>query len=999
MSAANETFNVILKGSAQALAGTLTLPTGTVPSGTFEATLIPATGTGYSGTVSLSAVVPSANDTTVLLGSSSGLTDASGNLWTITAGGQVAVNGVTDTRTGNVTELAIVSNVIWQKNKSNLWWSKTSPSASWLPANGTATSPLPPPVLPVASAPVASPAAGNYTGAQAVALSSLTPAATIHYTTDGSTPTASSPLYTGPVAVSASETIKALAIAPGFTNSPVTSFPYIITVTPPPVVTPPAAGAFVVNESKIIAAANKIGMNLGNTDYYNALQPLKNRLAGGQHPGFEPVFRRQIQQVAASTTTSISNGNVWDYAPLDYWAGATLTVLTGPQAGTVVTVIGNNAADTKSVAVSYTFSPALPSALAAGTVFKVENSPAPSPSIFWTQTNSWNRANGGTFSTNSTDLPPNTTGIQAVTIDATAAGSSPQLNFYWDGANGQINYVMAGTYTATFWAKAQSGKPVIEVSCGRFNGFSASQSFSPTSEWAEYTFHFAPNEVFTTAAGDGCYFRLTVTGGAVSVDDMWVAADADTNPTVFTNQFMALIAQGNFDAQRYWVGQEAESLDNWLKPQLGSASAVAGTGDPDYTSQGSNWIGLHDWLAMCQAAGNTRTTFVMPITFTPTEAANLVEYLAGAVTTPYGAKRAALGQSAPWTSVFTEINIEYGNEIWNGATPGVSISYGNAGSPGSIWGYYDLLIPTLGVMRADPSWSSVLKISITSQMSAYWIEQLTSAQLALIDKVDLAPYTQGAPTVLTPASALFTPVFAECFGEGNNFSSNSGFLPAVEATVKAGKLPLVYEFQNSTTAGSGTTAALTGFAEGAAYGVANILEALEGMKQGSPEWNFFCLPQYAFGFGDTTVKIWGAIANAAAGLVRPNFLALQAANSAILPSLLSSTLPTGTYNFAASNGVAATSNVPYLTGYAFLSGAARGVIFINASLTESATVPGISGMTAPGGAIQQVTLASPNPTDNNETSNVVALKESTLPSLASPITVPPFGMVALNWTV
>ena len=60
------------------------------------------------------------------------------------AGGQVAVNGTTDTTTANVTELAYVNGKVWQENASNLWWGKDQPHrrlGARLP--GTATSPLP----------------------------------------------------------------------------------------------------------------------------------------------------------------------------------------------------------------------------------------------------------------------------------------------------------------------------------------------------------------------------------------------------------------------------------------------------------------------------------------------------------------------------------------------------------------------------------------------------------------------------------------------------------------------------------------------------------------------------------------------------------------------------------------------------------------------------------------------------------------------------------------
>ncbi len=68
---------------------------------------------------------------------------------------------------------------------------------------------------PTATAPTFSPAPGSYTSAQSVTLSTPTPGASIHYTTDGSTPTVSSPLYSKAMGVSATETIKALTVASG----------------------------------------------------------------------------------------------------------------------------------------------------------------------------------------------------------------------------------------------------------------------------------------------------------------------------------------------------------------------------------------------------------------------------------------------------------------------------------------------------------------------------------------------------------------------------------------------------------------------------------------------------------------------------------------------------------------------------------------------------------------------------------------------------------------
>ena len=95
-------------------------------------------------------VTSSANDT-VVTGTMGSIVDASGNTWTISSGGQVAVNGVADATTAGVVELAYVNGTIWQENASKLWWGETQPNASWAPAVGTATSPLPAAPTPTAS--------------------------------------------------------------------------------------------------------------------------------------------------------------------------------------------------------------------------------------------------------------------------------------------------------------------------------------------------------------------------------------------------------------------------------------------------------------------------------------------------------------------------------------------------------------------------------------------------------------------------------------------------------------------------------------------------------------------------------------------------------------------------------------------------------------------------------------------------------------------------------
>ena len=88
-----------------------------------------------------------------------------------------------------------------------------------------------------AATPSFSPAAGTYVGTQSVAITDSMPGATIYYTTDGSTPTTGSNAYSGPVTVSATGTLQAIAVVTGYTESAPASAAYTINQPVTPTIT------------------------------------------------------------------------------------------------------------------------------------------------------------------------------------------------------------------------------------------------------------------------------------------------------------------------------------------------------------------------------------------------------------------------------------------------------------------------------------------------------------------------------------------------------------------------------------------------------------------------------------------------------------------------------------------------------------------------------------------------------------------------------------------
>ena len=82
-----------------------------------------------------------------------------------------------------------------------------------------------------AQTPTFTPAPGFYTSPVSVSIASGTANASIYYTTDGTVPTTSSTLYTAPIPLSQTTTVKAIATAAGYQNSPAATATYTFPAT------------------------------------------------------------------------------------------------------------------------------------------------------------------------------------------------------------------------------------------------------------------------------------------------------------------------------------------------------------------------------------------------------------------------------------------------------------------------------------------------------------------------------------------------------------------------------------------------------------------------------------------------------------------------------------------------------------------------------------------------------------------------------------------------
>ena len=143
---------------------------------------------------------------------------------------------------------------------------------------------------PAAATPLISPATGTYASAQTVTVTDATSGANIYYTTDGSQPTASSTLYSNAFTVSSTTTVKAIAIASGFTQSNTATS--VITInSQPQAATPsisPVSGTYTSAQTVTITDATS-----GSNIYYTT---------DGSQPSASSTLYSNVFTVSSTTT-------------------------------------------------------------------------------------------------------------------------------------------------------------------------------------------------------------------------------------------------------------------------------------------------------------------------------------------------------------------------------------------------------------------------------------------------------------------------------------------------------------------------------------------------------------------------------------------------------------------------------------------------------------------------------------------------------------------------
>jgi hypothetical protein len=402
-----------------------------------------------------------------------------------------------------------------------------------------------------AGAPVFSPPAGTYTAVQTVNLTDSTSGAAIYYTTNGTTPTTSSTRYTGAITVSSTETLEAIAVVTGYSNSAVASAAYTITL---PAATPTfslAAGTYTGAQTVTIAdstsgaaiyyTTNGTTPTTSSTKYTGAITVSATEtleaiaVASGYSnstvataaytivkqaatPAFSPVAgtytSAQTVNLTDSTTGAViyytTNGTTPTTSSTRYTGAITVSATETLEAIAVVTGYSNSTVATAAYTITKpaatpTFSPVAGTYTAAQTVAITDSTAG--AVIYYT-------TNGTTPTTSSTKY------TSAVTVSATETLEAIAV------VSGYTNSVVA---TAPYTIVKQSATPTFSPVAGTYT---AAQTVAITDSTAGAVIYYTTNG--TTPTTSSTRYTSAITVSATETLEAIAVVSGYTNSAVAT---------------------------------------------------------------------------------------------------------------------------------------------------------------------------------------------------------------------------------------------------------------------------------------------------------------------------------------------------------------------------------------------------------------------------------------------------------------------------------
>ncbi len=750
-----------------------------------------------------------------------------------------------------------------------------------------------------------------------------------------------------------------------------------------------------VQDDVRLANVKRLGINLGGHDQFGAATYLKNLIS---NPGFESAEYNMVFNLESHENGTTFVADFWDTAfnndalnigqPVDFWNGAEFYFLTGPAA----------TAERKGIIDDFTHDNNRYTFITDDLGVWPDQIARDAMAVRKTLSGFEGDVNPLRVA-DTTTTRPDSPGSQSLKL-ATTGDFSPSYAEYFDSYGRDADtsagklYLVDGEWHFEIWAKAQTENDTLIVRFRRIGGNTfMSQSYSLTTEWQklEHTFTVADgaDQPIMSGTSNALAFELILgtESDTVWVDDVILEED-NQNPTAFNDRLVTRLQNLQPGVLRDWGDQLGSSLDN----QLAVPHARKHTGYSPKFRIGDNYhYSLHEFLVLSQLL-ESEPWYVIPTGFTPEEMQNLAAYLAAPVGAhPYADLRASLGQAEPWTSVFSTIHLEFGNEIW-GANENSDPFIGATVRGGERAGFLASL--RFDQLKDSPYFdASDYNLTIGGQTFFPDRQREIEQNSTEHDAIGLAPYFGSLDNYQTPEE-MFLPLYAhahETVAAGSQVRQSEAL---IDAEMQGTEID-IYEINFRAVFGDAPAETRNEFLTSLAGGMSLPLTMLSYQNEmGIHNLAAYQAVQFSTKVGDDYLRSFGLLRDLnATGFKRPTWLGLEIANKAIQGDLIT-TLQTGAPTFQDGG-----NDIPYVQSYAYRDGGNYGLILFNLHLSDSQTVEIVMPST-PNAAGTQHLLSADSPLADNESAENVVITTTPLTDLAQNDTfdIPPHSMLVLQWT-
>lgn len=758
----------------------------------------------------------------------------------------------------------------------------------------------------------------------------------------------------------------------------------------------------------------RLGINLGSRSQWGASVCLLKNLI--PNPGFEAAEMGQVILSTDSSTATEFQQDFWDNntngigQPEGFWDGASYDIVYGPADGNSGAIQQFHfTAEGAAERPTFQLDKSVPVPNEHDALIVRKRFSCSELASFGSGTGGMSRS--GNISYDTGDTRPGSPGEQCIVLGADAELKHYMDSAYRDGdqSSGKL-LIVVGDWRVSFWAKPENAGDRVRVRFFREAGEATfiDETVTLSTGWQEVVrdFTVAPGEDPDREYDAAEYhpivgFWIQTSGlentGSVRLDDVYLGRRDETNPTVFSDNVVNRLREYNPGVLRAWGGQLGASLEEETDPMFGRRCRGYRIGSKSPTGF---TYSLPEFLELCAEVG-AQPWYVMPPSMSGQEFRDLVDFLAGPTGTVYGAKRASLGRSAPWTDAFDRILLEFGNELWGGGDPGDP--FGGASLRGGVrLGH--VADKRFAAMRSNPNFSSKLRLVIGGQAGYPGRQSEIETNSDSHDITALAPYYYGSFSNYADYEDIYGPLYAmplEKATVGNTSQCVDNIVAGGNGTV-----PAIYEINFHTTGVEPTESVRNETVTGIGGGLSLALFMLTYIRElGIREQCAFSLLQYSFTYDwgpAKYVRLWGMLRDTErVATKRPTWLSCELANRVIYFNMITTTHSGDdpTWLQPAVNGLSAETEAPYIQSFAFRDGQDYSLIIFNlhrsSALDARLDLPGIP---APNATMHR--LASAHLTDDNEQAENVTISTTSIGDFADnyQVSLPPFSLTAFEWS-